>query len=80
MYVYFVSCAANVTSAVLCLVCYVSQIFFLINTPWTKKRKKLNFNLKQKLELIEKLESLVIFTHICEEYGHLAISDIPPLN
>jgi hypothetical protein len=42
-------------------------------------------NTLQKLELIDKLESGISFARVCEEYGHLAISDTPsapisPLN
>jgi hypothetical protein len=34
-----------------------------------KKRKRANLYVKQKLELIEKLESGVSVTCVCEEYG-----------
>jgi predicted transcriptional regulator len=34
-----------------------------------KKRKRTNLCVKQKLEFIEKLESGVSITHVCEECG-----------
>jgi hypothetical protein len=37
------------------MVCSVLQIIFLINTPWTEG-KKTHLSVKQKLEMIEKLE------------------------
>jgi hypothetical protein len=62
----------NLCCAVFGFVCVT--IFFLFNTPWTNKKKdKLEH---RKLELIEKLESGVSITCVCEESGHLDLIDI----
>jgi hypothetical protein len=59
----------------LCCVWFVLLKFFLINTPWSKKKGP-NLSVKQKLELFEKLESGVYITCVYEEYGHLDIMAI----
>jgi hypothetical protein len=59
-------------------VCSVLQIFLLINTTWTKikkERKRTNLNVKEKSELIEKLETGVSVARVCEEYGHLHLAE-----
>jgi hypothetical protein len=41
-----------------------------------KKRKRTNLSVKQKLEFIEKLESGVSITYVCDEYRHWDLTDI----
>jgi hypothetical protein len=62
----------NLCSAVFGLFCV--KTIFLIHHG--QKRKRINLSVKQKLELIEKLESRVSVARVCEEYGHLDLTDI----
>jgi hypothetical protein len=51
-----------------------------------KRKEWENLRVKQRLELIEQSESGVYVACVCEEYGHLDLTDIrqywasPPLN
>jgi hypothetical protein len=70
---------------VLCFFCFGLQILFFNLIHHGQKRKWTYVSVEQKLESVEKLESGVSVTRICEESEHLDLTDIrqyqtsPPL-